>query len=110
MCGVVYSLVLLYAICRVVPRCAALLCCCVTNAFIVCQIRASSVCIYVCSVCMFCLLACMGSFLGVVLCCCDWCVVLRCVLLCSVVRDVVYCERRAALWSVVLCCAVFSPS
>ena len=54
------SLVLLYAICRVVPRCAALLCCCVTNAYIVCQTSASSVCIYVCSVCMFCLLACMG--------------------------------------------------
>ena len=48
--------------------------------------------------------------LCVVLCCCDWCVMLRCVFLCSVVRDVVYCERRAALWSVVLCCAVFSPS
>ena len=56
---VVCSLVLLYAICRVVPRCAALLCCCVTNAYIVvCQIRASSVCI-VFALCVYVLFVCM---------------------------------------------------
>ena len=56
-CGVVFSLDLLYAICRVVPRCAALLCC-VANAYIGRQIRVVFL-HYVCSVCMFCLLACM---------------------------------------------------
>ena len=52
-----FSPVLLYAICRVVPLCSALLCC-VANAYIGRQIRV--VCVHhVCSVCMFCLLACM---------------------------------------------------
>ena len=66
------SLVFLYAICYVVPRCAALLCCCVANAYSLSNILdlACVVCIshlyYVCSVCMFCLFA-WGSLLGVVL-------------------------------------------
>ena len=30
--------------------------------------------------------------------------VMRCAVLCCVVRDVVCCERRVALWSVALCC------
>ena len=65
----VWCCVLLGAICRVDPRYAALLCCCVTNAYIVCQICMCVVYVhYVCSVCTcsVCLHA-WGSFLGAVL-------------------------------------------
>ena len=67
-----FSLVLLHAMFRVVPRYAVLLCCCVTNAYIVCQIRASSMCI-VFALCVYVLFACMhGHHFLVLYCVCTW--------------------------------------